>query len=605
MKKSIILSILLGLLGSPAFSTHIVGGNFSYECTNGSNNEFEVSLTIYRDCIQGQAPYDAQITIFVFENNTGNIAQTNAVLAPSQTPQIDPWAFGSCVTTPVGICVQQGTYKTILSLPPIPGGYNIAWARCCRNQGITNLVNPLNEGITFLTHIPEEAITLCNTSPSLDSIPPLFACLDDVFEYDFAAYEPDGDSLVYSLVSPYTGLNSLGLGAGNPMNGGNDPTVDLFNNPMGSPPYQNVNFNTGFTGATPFGINTVHNLNPSTGKLVVTPEVPGMFSYAVDIKEYRNGQLIGEYRLDYQIHVIPCDYITPNIVIEPDLTHLNASNDTICIMEQDSFCYDVTIKIPDGPGTDTITAEALGSAFGQEASFSSVYYAADSIIGTVCWEPSCNDYPQGNTIVPLIIGSRKNAGCTLIGAVYDTVWVKVIGDSTSMIYGNIPDADFGYQTQGQRALFQNISKRASKFQWKLGDNNGTSTRTREPIITYNNQDSAWVSLVAENGCGSDTNEQWVFLKGAGVNNDKPFDNTLNLSMYPNPAQDLIYLKYNQDVVRNGQIALIDINGRRLRSLTFNSTSGKVKIDVKDLNAGLYFLEIQAGEFVEVKKFIKN
>src|SRR4030095_10238138 len=55
------------------FATHIIGGEMSYICL-GSDN-YEITLKLYRDCYNGQAPYDNPTNIFVFDA-TGLIVQT-------------------------------------------------------------------------------------------------------------------------------------------------------------------------------------------------------------------------------------------------------------------------------------------------------------------------------------------------------------------------------------------------------------------------------------------------------------------------------------------------------------------------------------------------
>ncbi|MEO1588123.1 MAG: hypothetical protein AAFS00_12605, partial [Bacteroidota bacterium] len=130
-------------------ATHIVGAELIYNCVNSQTNTYNLELILYRDCENGQADYDASIQIFIFDS-VGNFVQVATSLVPNNTPQLIPNGLSACVASPPNICVEEGVYRTTVTLPPITGGYNIAWARCCRNQAITNLFNPLGQGITFL-----------------------------------------------------------------------------------------------------------------------------------------------------------------------------------------------------------------------------------------------------------------------------------------------------------------------------------------------------------------------------------------------------------------------------------------------------------------------
>lgn len=409
-------------------ATHIVGAELYYDCIDEPNNRYDVTLKLYRDCFNGQAPFDAVITLFVFEANSGTPVQWINVPAPTNTPQIDPNDYGPCVATTPTICVEEGIYQTQLTLPPIPGGYDIAWARCCRNLAIDNLVNPLGEGITFLAHVPSKLeIGGCNSMPTFDQVPPIFLCANETFSFDHSATDPDGDSLVYALTNPYTGLNFQFLGAGNPQQGGNDPSVDQFNNPMGPPPYRNVVFANGYNFLDPFGSGNF-SIDSLTGFINVTPTQTGIFVFSVSVFEYRNGVLLSENRRDFQIHVIPC--LTPEkppVIQHTFQPNQVTSGDTIIVNGGEPFCYDVALfdTIP-GDSVQTFTVSSQfgnGSFFPPAATWNFAYDSANGISGQVCWEPACQ---YGGQTISLIVGGRDPADCITIADVFDTVWVRIL-----------------------------------------------------------------------------------------------------------------------------------------------------------------------------------
>ncbi|MEL6672635.1 MAG: PKD domain-containing protein [Bacteroidota bacterium] len=415
--------LFLAISWSEVRATHIVGAELFYECTDSINSQYDVTLKLYRDCLNGQAPFDANITLFIFRGNDGSIFQTVNVAAPPTTPQIQPDDWGPCVAMIPSICVEEGVYTTQLTLPPLNGGYYIGWARCCRNQAITNLANPLGEGITFLARVPGPLEAACNSMPTFDQVPPIFLCSNETFAFDHSATDPDGDSLVYKLVNPYTGTNTAGLGAENPMMGGNQPTVDPFNNLMGPPPYNNVAFAAGYTFTDPFGSGNFV-LDPLTGFLTVTPTQNGIFVFAISVCEYRNGILLSENRRDFQIHIIDCLPQGAPPLIAHDLTGLNYSNDTIFIEAGNPFCYSFTITdtVPGG----VLTSYPVSNVFGTgpftppAASFS--YTGVNPIQGQVCWTPAC---AYDGQVIPMIIGGYDVTDCENVANVFDTVWVVV------------------------------------------------------------------------------------------------------------------------------------------------------------------------------------
>ena len=98
-----------------------------------------------------------------------------------------------CLQAPPNVCVEEAVYTVNVNLPPIAGGYNIAYQRCCRNQSIVNLTNPSSEGSTYYVAIPESALSSCNSSPYFNEFPPLALCIGEELVFDHSATDPDGD----------------------------------------------------------------------------------------------------------------------------------------------------------------------------------------------------------------------------------------------------------------------------------------------------------------------------------------------------------------------------------------------------------------------------
>lgn len=421
MKKILIYVILtcIILLQQRVWASHIVGAQLYYECVNSSTYTYKITLKLYRDCLNGQAGFDDPITMFIFNGIGGALNQTIDIAKPPFTPQIQPTNWGPCVAVPPAICVEEGVYETFIVLPPLTGGYDLAWARCCRNYAITNLFDPQVEGVTFLAHIPDPGLATCNSMPIFNNAPPLFLCNNLTFNFDYSATDADGDSLVYQLTNPYTGTNFAGLGAGNPNMGGNQPVVAVGTNPMGPPPYNNVVYGAGYNFINPFGAGSVISLDPQTGYFSVTPTVTGLFVFAVSVFEYRNGLLLSENKQDVQIHVLTClPQNTPPALVH-DLSQTNHNGDTIIVNATEPFCYDITASVPVLLGTMAVTP------------FSPIFNSGGTISlsgtnpknGTICWTPPCSYIGQ---IVPVILDAYDTGNCPGFGHAQDTVWIKIV-----------------------------------------------------------------------------------------------------------------------------------------------------------------------------------
>jgi len=444
MNYRLILSLFLlcFCLTTRTLATHIVGAELFYECTDPVNHRYRITLKLYRDCKAGEAPFDNIITLFAFSSNTGQAVRYIDIPLPLQTPKVEPEDWDACVGRPYDLCIEEGVYvANNVYLPPVEGGYDLAWARCCRNQAITNLANPLGEGVTYLAHVPGPEDAACNNMPQFKQFPPIFLCANDTFAFDHSAEDSDGDSLSYAVTDPYTGINIGGLGAGNPRQGGNQPIVDRFNNPLGPPPYQNVQFRNGFSFDDPFGSGDF-NIDPTTGLITATPNRTGIFVFSISVFEWRNGKLLSENRRDYQIHVIECEEQGAPPVITHDLGDLPSNNDTIFIEPDRPFCYDFTVT--DENPADRLTVFPVSAPFGRGFAYPPLatienVSGSNPLTGQVCWQPACEYAGQ---VIPLIIGARDIGDCPSIANVFDTVWVKIIEPPN-----NAPFFEFEYDNE--------------------------------------------------------------------------------------------------------------------------------------------------------------
>ncbi|MEL6842115.1 MAG: hypothetical protein AAFP02_02785, partial [Bacteroidota bacterium] len=316
------------------------------------------------------------------------------------------------------LCIEYATYEALITLPPTFGGYNIGWSRCCRNNVVTNIFG--QQGITVLAKVPgTEVGGGCNNMPTFNSLPPIFLCVGAQFNFDHSATDVDGDSLVYRISNPFTGVNTFGQGTT-----ANDPVVGPFN-PMGPPPYQNIFFLPGYNHLDPFQSGNF-SIDPQSGLLQLTPSQTGLSVFAVSVLEYRNGVLISENKRDFQINVINCAPQGQEPVIGSNLAPVpNSSADTIFVDPDEPFCYNITVNDPESQ--DTVILFPVSAAFGiggtLPAPYATLNYTGTNPAqGQVCWTPSC-DY-EGDTI-SLVVGGRDTSDCPGYNIVFDTTYVVV------------------------------------------------------------------------------------------------------------------------------------------------------------------------------------
>lgn len=78
----------------------------------------------------------------------------------------------------------------------------------------------------------------------------------------------------------------------------------------------------------------------------------------------------------------------------------------------------------------------------------------------------------------------------------------------------------------------------------------------------------------------------------------------NIQIYPNPCSNKLYLNFEKQYSLYG-IEITDITGRVLLSANIQNPVFGNELDVSSLSSGMYFLRINSGSGIEVKKFIKE
>lgn len=313
--KKIRYTFFIGLLFLlPQFSTatHIVGGEMYYTCLG--NNDYQITLTIFRDCYNGSpnAFFDDPASIGIFTEDNILWMELQIPYDPMVNDTLEPVLSDECFVAPPDVCVHTTTYITTVNLPPITGGYQLAYQRCCRNVTISNLINPLDVGATYGVTISEKALEECNSNPQFQEWPPIYICVNEPINFDQSAFDLDGDSIVYKLCTPLTGATPAEPMPQPPNNPPYQPV------PWINPPYSEMNMLNGSLGGQLLTINS------ETGLLTGIPNTIGQFVVGICVEEYRDDELISTTRRDFQYNVGVCGtttsaFFAPEVVCDNDL----------------------------------------------------------------------------------------------------------------------------------------------------------------------------------------------------------------------------------------------------------------------------------------------
>jgi PKD repeat protein len=277
-------------------ATHIIGGDLTYRCLG--NNLYEITLILRRDCINGQPPFDnpASVGIFdssgVLQTNLGKSGRLAMTFHPDDT--LNEILKKNCGIIGGDVCVHTTTYRETLYLPYKDGGYILAYQRCCRNKTIQNIGSPLDVGTTYALMISDEALNVCNSSPSLSPYPPIYVCGGHPIQFNLQAHDAEGDSLVYAMCDPYSGASQA-----NPQ-----PAIPS------PPPYLPVTFLAPYSTKDMIGGIPPLQIDSHTGLMTgFAVNIVAQYLVAYCVQEYRNGKLLSTIRRDFQINVRICNSV--------------------------------------------------------------------------------------------------------------------------------------------------------------------------------------------------------------------------------------------------------------------------------------------------------
>ena len=312
MKRLLLICVLMmsGLLSLHA--THNIAGEITYRCLGG--NQYEITVATYTN---SSSPADRCELMVDFGDGVEQVvprANGFQTICPNNN-QHDGEPLLNFANTKKNLYIVTHSYS--------PGTYIVSIKDPNRVTGIENIPNSVNVPFYLQTTLTVDPNIGCNTGPQLTTIPLDKACMGHCYHHNPGAYDPDGDSLAYSI-GPCLDTNGL------PITGYQQPQI--------------------------VGGGTL-TMNSVTGDLSwCSPQMPGKFNIVIYIEEWRrlpngNAVKIGTVLRDMSIDVEEfCSNDNPEI---PDLPDLCVDAGTLV-----SFSFIVT-----DPNGDDVRMEGYGGPF--------------------------------------------------------------------------------------------------------------------------------------------------------------------------------------------------------------------------------------------------
>ncbi len=462
---------------------HLLGGDLSYKCLGININnqnliDYEITLNIYKDCNTGSAQFDNPIFISIYQQNEDSailVVDTFAFI--SNITNIEPPEYDCLINDP-NICMEQASYRIIISLEIINSIYTIVSQRCCRSNKISNILTPEITGVTYSIEITPLSQQLLNSSPEFNTLPPLLFCINESIDYQYIAVDLDGDQLIYSFCSPLNGGGLFG------------PAIScsgITPKPACPPPYGQIQFiSPDYSYQTPLGGSPPISINSIDGILNGIPTSIGDYTGSVCITEVRNGEILSTVRQDFQFTMINC---SPKVSASVQSNQVPGENEFII-----ESCDNLEL---------TLLNKSTQQSYINEVQW--LIDLTDSIYFSNSWDLEIK-FSQSGLYTGLLIINPEQA-CT------DTAFLNfIVADDVH--------ADFSYFYDTCIAgdvKFNNLSNSLNgvieKYKWEFGD--GNSSLLTSPSHQYDIPNNFYVSLEAFDisGC-SDTVYKFLEWKPA-------------------------------------------------------------------------------------------
>jgi len=240
------LTTLLTSVNFQAKATHCAGSDISWQCIG--QDSFFLRLNFYRDCSGINAPVTANLAI-------AGCSPTNLVL-----PLINPGG-----TEVSQLCVSQIGNSTC-SLGFLPGMKNYiyetiavltpcsVWTFSYWLNARATMNNLTAQTTMYIDAEMDSQYDDCNNSPIFATQHVPYVCINQKVTVNFGVYDPDCDSLYFSMMSARTAAAT--------------------NNTYNAPYTPLIPIETGFV------------LNSATGKMSFTPNFPGKYIIVLKCEEF-------------------------------------------------------------------------------------------------------------------------------------------------------------------------------------------------------------------------------------------------------------------------------------------------------------------------------
>jgi PKD repeat protein len=161
-----------------------------------------------------------------------------------------------------------------------------------------------------------------------------------------------------------------------------------------------------------------------------------------------------------------------------------------------------------------------------------------------------------------------------------------------------PTAEFSYSSNGLTVEFTNLSGNATSYVWDFGD--GNTSIENNPTHTYATAGTFEVTLDASYMDCSDSETHTVIVPLVGLN---ATGSTGEIKVFPNPSSGFFIVDPGTHL-HIKKIGIFAADGTFVPMDSYRISSDLTpQVDASELDAGVYFLQIDTGEAIIIRKIV--
>ena len=493
--------------------------------------------------------------------------------------------------------MSSGGNPAYLDLPNDTLDYFIGWGAGNRIGTILNIANPAATGVSCYTKIPKNGFYK-NSNPVFYNLPVTYFCTGRTSYFNNNAFDPDADSLSFSIVQPYNignGNTCTNFAAPKP------PNYIYTTNPSSNP--------NGYSFPNaPLGTASSVSINNITGEISVNPAAVGVYILSIAVKEYRKvnnrWKFLCETRREIQIETGNCSvsnsapYLAAVIPIKNANASLNQN-----INAGDTLCFN--IKFKDADTGDSLFAFPEGPIFNANGDIAPPYAilkkdsATDSLTLSFCWNTA---YVHGRVSPYLFTITYRDNKCNSNQKTF-MITVKPRITDTVPIANFIASKTIWFVDS--TIQFYDLSLRnPTSWLWTISPNkfsfiNGSGNTNQNPEIKFNDTGCYSIKLRCQNAGGADSLTRTNYICISYFTGINSVVKSAQIRIYPNPANKLLRIQTPGEF-RPGNVIEFVITDVLGRVWSQGKLAGEeTVINISSLPRQVYF--IRAGD--QVLKFL--